>query len=59
MIDLKDIPFKTLSDPIYIGRYKIDEIWKGNKKVYPEMEAIFRCRNSLVVNINNTIHVLF
>jgi len=35
MIDLKNIQFKTLSDPIYIGNHKIDEIWKGNKKIYP------------------------
>lgn len=36
MIDLKSDTFRTLSDPIYIGVHKIDEIWKGNIKVYPE-----------------------
>lgn len=39
-IDVGNIEWKYMTNPIYIGDRKTDEIWVGNRKIYPELQKI-------------------
>ncbi len=43
-----------LVDDIYLGGVKVNEVWMGNKKIYPEAD-IYYYLNDIIVNLNGSI----